>query len=85
MLQHTPTLTPEEVAQVLRAIGVRTTATRIREGIRQGKYPFGIVIDLATPTYEIYRKDFEKWLREKFDVNLDDVCVQNETYLKEGA
>lgn len=63
-----PTLTPEEVSTQLRAIGVKTTPTKIREGIRQGKYPFSIVIDLATPTYEIYTKDFFKWLRDKFDV-----------------
>ncbi len=65
---NSPTLTPEEVSTQLRAIGVKTTPTKIREGIRQGKYPFGIVIDLATPTYEIYTKDFIKWLREKFDI-----------------
>lgn len=64
----TPTLTPEEVSQRLRAIGVKTTPLKIREGIRQGKYPFGIVIELASDSFEIYTKDFEKWMREKFDV-----------------
>ena len=65
---QTPTLTPEEVSQRLRAIGVKTTPQKIREGIRQGKYPFGIVILNDTATTEIYTKDFEKWMREKFDV-----------------
>lgn len=68
-----PTMSPEEVATILRGIGVHTSATRIREGIRQGKYPFGIVIDFASPAYEIYRKDFEKWMREKFDVTDDSI------------
>ncbi len=68
MPMKTPTMSPEEVANTLREIGVHTSATRIREGIRQGKYPFGIVIDFATPAYEIYRKDFEKWMHEKFDI-----------------
>lgn len=68
MPMKSPTMSPEEVANILRGIGVHTSATRIREGIRQGKYPFGIVIDFSTPAYEIYRKDFEKWMREKFDI-----------------
>ncbi len=67
----TPTMSPEEVASILRSIGVHTSATRIREGINQGKYPFGIVINFATPAYEIYRKDFERWALEKFYVTED--------------
>lgn len=69
-----PTMSPEEVATILRSIGVHTSATRIREGISQGKYPFGIVIQFATPIYEIYRKDFEAWALEKFYVS------ENELY-----
>lgn len=69
-----PTMSPEEVASILRSIGVHTSATRIREGISQGKYPFGIVINFATPAYEIYRKDFEKWALEKFYIS------ENELY-----
>ena len=56
-----PIMTPDEVAIDLRQVGVRVTAEHIRAGIKQGVYPFGIFIQMASPVYEIYRKDYETW------------------------
>lgn len=59
-----PTMTPEEVCKELRELGVATSPDKIRAGIEQGAYNFGVVIHLATPCFEIYRKKFEQWVKE---------------------
>ncbi len=62
-----PIMTPQEVCEELRARGVSTTAEKIRAGIEQGAYDFGVVIHLTTPCFEIYRKKFEQWLKENIE------------------
>ena len=59
-----PIMTPQEVCEELRKNGVSSSPDKIRAGIEQGAYDFGVVIHLATPVYEIYRKKFEQWLKE---------------------
>lgn len=61
---NNPTMTPEEVCDELREYGVKTSPEKIRAGIEQGVYPFGVVIHLVSPCYEIYRIKFNQWLRE---------------------
>lgn len=64
MRMKMPTMTPEEVCEELRTLGVKTSPEKIRAGIDQGVYPFGVVIHLASPCYEIYRVKFNQWVRE---------------------
>lgn len=59
-----PIMSPEEVSQELRKLSVRTSPDKIRAGIEQGVYPFGVCIHLATPCYEIYRVKFRQWIDE---------------------
>lgn len=59
-----PIMTPQEVCEELRELGVSTSADKIRAGIEQGAYDFGVVIHLTSPCFEIYRKKFEQWVKE---------------------
>lgn len=59
------TMTPEEVSNELREMGIRTSPSRVRAAIDQGAYPFGRCIEMAGKHYEIYRKLFEKWVSER--------------------
>ncbi len=64
---HLPTMTPEQAATRLRQLGMRTSPARIRQGIRDGVYPFGVCIRVSDRRieYEIYTKQFEEWVAER--------------------
>ena len=59
------TMTVQEVCDELRDMGVKTTPVKIRAGIAQGVYPFGVCIQMAHQEFEIYRVLFEKWVDER--------------------
>ncbi len=59
------TMTVQEVCDTLRDMGVKTTPIKIRAGIAQGVYPFGIRIQMENQEFEIYRALFEKWVDER--------------------
>ncbi len=58
------TMTVAQVVEELRALGVKTTANKIRAGIIQGVYPFGVHITMENEEFEIYRKKFNEWVAE---------------------
>ncbi|GEM_PF-2639772 len=50
---------PEEAAKELRELGMRINAQNIRYGLRAGKFPFGVAINMGKNwEYLIYRKQF---------------------------
>ena len=50
----------EEAARELRELGMRINAQNIRYGLRAGKFPFGVAINMGKQwEYLIYRKQFE--------------------------
>ena len=59
------TMTIQEVYEELQQLGVKTTPVKIRAAITQGKYPFGICVNLKEQSFEIYRTLFEKWVDER--------------------
>lgn len=59
------TMTVAQVVDELRALGVKTTPNKIRAGIIQGVYPFGIHIKMENDEFEIYRTKFEEWKAER--------------------
>lgn len=63
--QKIETLTVNEVVDELRALGVKTSPNKIRAGILQGVYPFGICIKMNNLEFEIYRVPFDKWVAER--------------------
>ena len=71
-----PTMTPEEVSVVLRSYGVKTSPYKIREGLKQGAYPFGVYIQMTSPVYEIYTKKFVSWCEENLieRTEKNDIC-----------
>lgn len=51
---------PEEAAKELRELGMRINAQNIRYGLRAGKFPFGVAINMGKNwEYLIYRKQFD--------------------------
>lgn len=64
------TITPKEAVDRLRALGMNTSETAIRNGLEQGKYPYGECIlfqDGAKQTrrFYIYEKLFNEWIAER--------------------
>lgn len=59
------TMTVVQVVNELRALGVKTTPNKIRAGIIQGVYPFGVRIEMEGNEFEIYRTQFEQWKADK--------------------
>ena len=59
-----PVMTLSEVVQDLRAIGMKTNATVIADGIEEGIYPFGRILGVGASGrrhIQIFRNDFERW------------------------
>lgn len=59
------TMTPEETAAAMRDLGLRSSAQKIRDGIEQGKYPFGVCINMERREFEIYKALFDNWVSER--------------------
>ena len=62
------TMTLSEVYREMRDAGIRSSPKCISAGIASGAYPFGRVVsegETGRRTLEIFRVDFENWLRSK--------------------
>lgn len=60
------TLTVQDAAQYLRDRGLSISPDTLRQGIRQGVYPFGLVIELdKSPVYQIFKKQLDTWIAER--------------------
>lgn len=62
------TITPKQATERLRALGVKISPETVRQGIEQGKFPFGVSIttDKGAPVYLISAKKFDKFVEEWF-------------------
>ncbi len=55
---------PEVAAKELREMGMRINAQNIRYGLREGKFPFGVAINMGKQwEYLIYRKQFDAFIK----------------------
>ena len=55
---------PEVAAKELREMGMRMNAQNIRYGLREGKFPFGVAINMGKQwEYLIYRKQFDAFIK----------------------
>lgn len=60
------TMTPDNAATYLRERGLSITGETVRDGIRQGVYPFGLVIERGkSPVYQIFKKQLDEWIEER--------------------
>lgn len=60
------TLTPQDAAQYLRDRGLSISPDTLRQGIKQGVYPFGIVIEMErSPVFQIFKKQLDAWIAER--------------------
>lgn len=60
-VEYKPTLTALELYKDLRRCGVKTSPTKIKALIQQGKYPFAVSCEMSHTEFEIYRKPYEEW------------------------
>lgn len=63
-----PIMTLTECLAEMREHGIPCSPSRVANEIENGTYPFGRVKSYGKTqrrTFEIWRVDFEKWLREK--------------------
>ena len=59
--EYKPTFTALELYEDLRRCGVKTSPTKIKALIQQGKYPFAVSCEMSHTEFEIYRKPYEEW------------------------
>ena len=60
------TLTVQDAAQYLRDRGLSISPDTLRQGIKQGVYPFGIVIEMErSPVFKIFKKQLDAWIAER--------------------
>lgn len=62
-----PVITLNECVNIMRDHGFRMTASRLRDDIESGAYPFGRIISIGPNgrrQTEIYRVKLEAWLKE---------------------
>lgn len=75
MKNNSMTMTILDVYYAMREAGIATSPTRISAGIASGAYPFGRVVstgETGRRTIEIFRVDFEAWLKSKTPANMCD-------------
>ncbi len=56
------TLTTEEAAGCLRYAGIKVSPVTLREGIEQGKFPFGFMIESSSRVFIVSRFQLEQWI-----------------------
>lgn len=63
----TITMTATECAREMSRLGIKTTSTKVVNGIAGGAYPFGRIINESElrRCVEIFRVDFDAWLKSK--------------------
>lgn len=61
------TMTTAEAAETLRSLGLKISPETIREGLEQGKFPFGECIEKKNGrnVYHVYTKMFDDWISER--------------------
>lgn len=65
-MEYIKTLNAEETALRLRELGMKASPAKIRNGIRDGAYPFGdyIMVD-KQPSVTIYAALLEEWISRR--------------------
>ena len=66
-----PQMSASECVKVMREAGFRISVMTLMDGLENGYYPFGRIKSIGGTgrrTPEIYRGDFERWLKEKLGV-----------------
>ena len=59
-------LTPDDATKFLRECGMKVGVETLRNGIRQGVYPFGICVEGGQhPVYQIFKKQLIEWAQER--------------------
>ncbi len=58
------TLTPQQAAERLRAVGMHIGVETLRQGLQQGAFSFGTYIQTPTggPVYFVYARLLEEWI-----------------------
>lgn len=61
------TMTLNEATAYLREHGLKITNVSLADGLRQGKYPFGVFIETGdTGVFQIYTRLLDKWIEERW-------------------
>lgn len=59
------TITPKEATERLTNAGIRIGYDKLRQGLKQGKFPFGFTVDMEAGHTEfiIFSKDLDDFIR----------------------
>lgn len=60
------TITPKEATERLTNAGIRIGYDKLRQGLKQGKFPFGFTVDMEAGHTEfiIFSKDLDDFIRQ---------------------
>lgn len=60
------TITPKEAAERLRNAGIRIGYDKLRQGLKQGKFPFGFTVDMegGKTEFVVFTKDLDDFIRQ---------------------
>lgn len=59
-------ITAQEAAEILRQCGMRISPTLVRDGLRQGLFPFGTLIQSGKSIRcFVYERQLNAWIRER--------------------
>lgn len=66
------TITTHEACEVFRALNIPMEEETLREGLRQGVFPFGVAIERKTWKFLIFKHRFRAYLEENLGINFDE-------------
>ena len=56
------------ILEAVDALRIKTSLEKVRQGIRQGVYPWGDCVELKSPDYTVYAKLLEEWMDRRDDL-----------------
>lgn len=65
---HLTVLNVKEAVVVLKKAGWPGNEARLRAGLKQGAYPFGVCIGMKQDEYEVYKALLDEWIAERSEV-----------------
>lgn len=68
-----PTIKPEEAVERLRDMGMTISVPTLKQGIKDGVFPFGAAVQNKDCRYYVFTVLFDKWIKERSSLVEDEL------------